>query len=185
MAMTYALFVTLQPEFRDTDVSQVNGELQAVIAELDSTVWQGLLDSGVRYLTAHRLALSPYGQAARLVAKDGTTTYNTHFQRLKRMATTGLGRVAGPTMYAPNYPQFPTAQPAPLLVPGGGTVALVNGSPNITFSAPQTIAPATLLLFSAQVGVYYVLNAGTTSSTLGTLTAPYLGPSAASATWAY
>ena len=109
---------SLQPEFKDTDVSQVNGELQAVIAELDSTVWQGLLDSGVRYLTAHRLALSPYGQAARLVAKDGTTTYNTHFQRLKRMATTGLGRVAGPTMYAPNYPQFPTAQPAPLLVPG-------------------------------------------------------------------
>lgn len=82
--MDYPTFITLQPEFADTDVTLVNAELTSAALLVDSTVWGSLADTGIRYLTAHRLALSPFGQAARLVSKNGTTTYWTHYKTLQR-----------------------------------------------------------------------------------------------------
>lgn len=85
----YQSFITLNPEFTDASVAQVSAELAAAALVWDpaglgnlNPVWGNLLDQGVRFLAAHRLALSPWGQAARLVAKDGTTTYETHLKKL-------------------------------------------------------------------------------------------------------
>lgn len=92
--MTYQRFITLQPEFADTDVAQVNAELTAAAIEVSLVEWGDLADDGVRYITAHRLALSPFGQAARLVAKDGSTTYFTHYKRLVTIVGSASGFAA-------------------------------------------------------------------------------------------
>lgn len=80
MTVTVDAFQSARPEFGKTPV----GVIQAAINEaiLEVTPGQTLTDSAVSYLTAHKLALSPYGQNARLAVKDGTTTYYTHYKRL-------------------------------------------------------------------------------------------------------
>ena len=46
-------------------------------------------DQGQAYLAAHKMALSPWGQDTRLSAKDGSTTYWTHYWRLLRQVAAG------------------------------------------------------------------------------------------------
>lgn len=62
-----------------------------------------------------------------------------------------------------------------------GTVSVSNASSAITFSTSQTMAAGDLLVFSAQPGVYYALNASV-SGTSGTLTGNFGGPTTAAAT---
>ncbi len=57
-----------------------------------------------------------------------------------------------------------------------GTVSLVNGSPVVTFSQPQTLAANQPLIFSAQPGQPYSVDTATTASTSATLATPYNGP---------
>lgn len=85
MAVTPQSFIAARPEFAKTQLSVIQAMLDEATTELDPTVWNALLDQGVSYLAAHKLALSPFGQNARMIAKDGTTTYWTHFQRLVRI----------------------------------------------------------------------------------------------------
>ena len=68
---------------------------------------------------------------------------------------------------------------ASAVVTPGATTALVAGSASVTFSHTQSLAHGDLLLFSAQPGVYYALNAAVVTSTAGTLTGPYGGLAAA------
>lgn len=82
MAVTIQSFLGSFPEFSKSDLALINAKLQEAILEVDARVWVRLTDTGVGYLTAHKLALSPFGQNARMVAKDGITTYWTHYQRL-------------------------------------------------------------------------------------------------------
>jgi Protein of unknown function (DUF4054) len=78
------------PEFAATDLSLITATLDDAALQIDVNVWGNLAGTGHGYLTAHMLALSPFGQAARLVAKDGTTTYQTHYNRLVRMVAPGF-----------------------------------------------------------------------------------------------
>ena len=81
------------PEFKGVSDTMAQAYLDAAEIEVDEEVWGTTTPQGHGYLTAHRLALSPYGQGARLAAKDGTTIYYTHFQRLRAAAACGEGRV--------------------------------------------------------------------------------------------
>lgn len=83
-------FLARFPEFAATDLSLITATLGDAGNQIDNNVWGFLAGVGHGYLTAHMLALSPFGQAARLVAKDGTTTYQTHFNRLVRMVAPGF-----------------------------------------------------------------------------------------------
>jgi len=77
------------PEFGKADVGLIQSALDSASTQIDTTVWGAKADEGLAYLAAHTLALSPMGQNAKLVAKDGeTTTYITHYKRLQR----GLGQ---------------------------------------------------------------------------------------------
>lgn len=79
----------------------VQAELDAAALQIDTAIWGAYAtlptststmtkaDDGQRYLAAHKLALSPFGQAARLVAKDGGTTYLTHYKKLQRQVSSG------------------------------------------------------------------------------------------------
>ena len=92
-------FVQTFPEFKNADMSLVVGKLAEAYQQIDPSVWdtgQNGPKSGIGqgYLAAHLLALSPFGQNARMVAKDGKTTYWTHYRNLQRQVCQGF-RVAG------------------------------------------------------------------------------------------
>lgn len=95
------------PEFASVSDPLITTFLGAASLELDVTVWgqYGQLgqpmtktDQGQMYLAAHKLAVSPYGQAAKTVVngrKQGyaRTSYGEEFMLLQRGVTGGF-RVA-------------------------------------------------------------------------------------------
>lgn len=88
--MDLATFRIQFPEFQFVDDSLVQAMLTAAALSVDVDVWGTKAGQGVGYLAAHKLALSPYGQAARLVAKDGSTTYETHYTDLVAQVSGGF-----------------------------------------------------------------------------------------------
>jgi Protein of unknown function (DUF4054) len=79
------------PEFKATDTTLVSAALNDAALLIDRCVWGKLAGQGHGYLTAHRLALSPFGQQARMVSKDGkTTTYLTHYKGLVGIVGSGF-----------------------------------------------------------------------------------------------
>jgi hypothetical protein len=81
------------PEFRTVGDSQVGAMLGAAALELDLTIWgafgpdplgnQTKSDQAQMYLAAHKLAVSPFGQAAKMVMDRRSgyarTTYGAEF----------------------------------------------------------------------------------------------------------
>ncbi len=91
--MNIATFLTQFPEFRAADASLVLAMLNAAQLEIDVAVWRSKADQGQGFLAAHKLALSPFGQNTRLVAKDGSTTYWKHYTQIRAQVASGF-RVA-------------------------------------------------------------------------------------------
>lgn len=99
------------PEFNGVSDILVNTMLNAAFLELDTSVWgaygtspsatpggqMSKVDQGQMYLAAHKLAVSPWGQNAKMVVgrKSGyfRTTYGEEFALLQRGVTGGF-RVA-------------------------------------------------------------------------------------------
>lgn len=96
MSLTLAAFIVRFPEFTAADAGLVQAKLDEADRQIDRTVWDDpglahlLGDDGQGYLAAHLLALSPFGNAAAMVAKDGSTTFEKHYKRLQIAATCGL-----------------------------------------------------------------------------------------------
>lgn len=86
--MTRAEFLAQFPEFARADTTLVDKMLAAALLEIDADVWAAKADQGQGYLTAHKLALSPFGQAARMVINNvaktphGQTTFGVHYDTL-------------------------------------------------------------------------------------------------------
>lgn len=89
MAVTLASFRVAFPEFEGADDSLVQAKLDEAVLALDERVFGARFDEAVRYRAAHTLAISPFGQNARLVAKDGSTTYGTQFDAVCRACAGG------------------------------------------------------------------------------------------------
>lgn len=88
MAVTVASFLLACPEFtRAPDVVDVETHLADAILEVDAEVWGDKTDKGVRLTLAHALALSPFGQMAKLSADDGESTYSVQLKKLKEQVT--------------------------------------------------------------------------------------------------
>lgn len=77
------------PEFDQVDDTLIESKLDEATESIDVGVWGGRATTGHGYMTAHLLAMSPGGNAAKLVKND-STTYEQHFKRLVRVATGGL-----------------------------------------------------------------------------------------------
>lgn len=75
--------------------SLLQAMLDAAELEIDRTVWRTKGDQGQMYLAAHKLATSPWGQNAKLVNANGTTTYYGEYARLVHMVATGPRVVPG------------------------------------------------------------------------------------------
>lgn len=83
------------PEFDLVPEGMITAAIEDAMAETDASVWlPGHYESGVRYLAAHKLALSPYGMTAKLATKDGDTTYLQHRKALESGNCIGF-RVTG------------------------------------------------------------------------------------------
>lgn len=96
------------PEMGQVSDGLVNAMMGAASLELDTSVWGpfGVVgggmtktDQGQMYLAAHKLATSPFGQAAKMVSDKGgrngylRTQYGQEFSLLMRSVTSGF-RVA-------------------------------------------------------------------------------------------
>lgn len=88
------------PTLNNQGLSLLSAMLAAAQLEIDATVWNAKSDQGTAYLMAHKLALSPFGNKARLVADKrpgdgphGQTTYGAHYDSLVRQVASGF-RVA-------------------------------------------------------------------------------------------
>lgn len=96
-------FLTGFPEFGDTDASLVMSKLEEAALEVNTDPASGfgpfsalgqamtIADTVHGYLTAHKLALSPFGQNARMIAADGTTTYEKHLNKIVGKTIVGVG----------------------------------------------------------------------------------------------
>lgn len=85
--MSYATFVAQFPEFVQVPQANVQPVLDAALLELDPNIWGLMIDQAQAYTAAHKLALSPMGNNARLVTKDGSTTYEKQLRRMINMRT--------------------------------------------------------------------------------------------------
>jgi len=102
MTVTRASFLAEFPQFDETDVDLIDAKL-ATAARRVGTSWGDLQDDGIKYLTAHMLAIDPRGEAsARAPSTAGAdnwskTTYLAEFNRLKEEARAGFfGSVSDP-----------------------------------------------------------------------------------------
>ena len=140
-------------------------------------------DAAHGYLAAALIWENPVGGATLLTTQKSKekSSYRKEFEEIETALCQG-GLVAGGTW--PANPGLSIAKPA--LTPGHGTVAVVQGSPNILFANTQTLAAGTLIVFtSSQPGIYYALQANIQGNVAGVLSAAYGGPTAPSALWSY
>jgi hypothetical protein len=92
-------FILRCPEFARTGEAQVEAFLADAALEVDADVWGEKTDLGIYYLTAHNLALSPYGNAAQMVIDNdentphGNTVYGVKYDTLVMQVSSGY-RVA-------------------------------------------------------------------------------------------
>lgn len=89
--MTPAQFRTRFPEFVSASNEMVSAYLTSAALEMNEDIWGDRYDEGQAYLAAHKMALSPSGQAAKMVPQNNVTStvYWTHYMRLVRIVTGG------------------------------------------------------------------------------------------------
>ncbi len=98
MAWDAASFKVRWPEFIPTADAVVTATLADAVLRVDDRLFGDSTDAAVGLLTAHLLAISPFGQQNRMVSDDGDTTYNREFKRMSKNATGGPWRTGqGPT----------------------------------------------------------------------------------------
>jgi hypothetical protein len=90
VALTVDAFVLAFPEFSEVDAPYLQSKIDEAGRQIDPNTWGVRADDGQAYLAAHLLALSPLGNAAKLVAKDGSTTYEKHYKRILTLAAGGF-----------------------------------------------------------------------------------------------
>ena len=93
MAVDTRSFLARFPEFEPASRSMVDEAIDEASRNVDPDVFGEKTDDGIRWQAAHLLAISPFGQQARLISKDGSTTYGKRFEALARSMTPGF-RVA-------------------------------------------------------------------------------------------
>lgn len=101
MAVTVASFRARFPEFGSSDVTP-DAVIQTCLDEAEDRTPEDIWgtgvkrDAGVRYLTAHLLAMSPQGRQLKLSTPDGNSAYLPERRRLQGEVASGF-RVTGDT----------------------------------------------------------------------------------------
>lgn len=110
MALDSTTFLVRFPEFKRAPVELIESKITEAELQIDSAIWGTKTDLGAGYLAAHLLALSPFGQHARLVPAnqkptrgEALTTYEREYKRLVGIVSSGF-RVTGPDQTIVNTP---------------------------------------------------------------------------------
>ena len=88
--MSLKNFVQRFPEFQDTESKLVELALAEAHSEMNRHYWGGLFDVASLYLAAHKLAISPMGEPARLEGAKEKDVYQLEYERLCRSAFLGV-----------------------------------------------------------------------------------------------
>lgn len=91
--MLLATFRIRFGEFETAGDPLVQACLDAAATELNVTEIGAPFDEAHGLLAAHKLAISPYGRAARMLNEDGKSTYETEFHNVMARAVPGLSAV--------------------------------------------------------------------------------------------
>ena len=88
--MTLAQFRVRYPDFRSAPDGLVQATLDEAALEVDATVFGALWSAAHGAMTAHVLALSPFGKNARLSPEEGkVTVFSKYLMQLTLMARQG------------------------------------------------------------------------------------------------
>lgn len=93
--MDYVTFREAYAEFKSAPPEVVLAALRRAATELNPTEIGAPFDEAHGLLTAHKLAISPYGRASRTVNDAGETTYEVEFGKVMRRAITALSVTGG------------------------------------------------------------------------------------------
>jgi hypothetical protein len=77
------------PEFDAAGNAYVQAYLDLAANNVDPAIYGVRAVDAAYYYAADALAMSPFGQQARLVSANGTTTYRVHFERMMLAACSG------------------------------------------------------------------------------------------------
>lgn len=80
--MILAAFRSRFPEFEEGSDGIVQACLDAAATELNATEIGASFDEAHGLLAAHKLAISPFGRAARMLNDEGKSTYEVEFQNV-------------------------------------------------------------------------------------------------------
>lgn len=78
------------PEFAKTSDALIQSQMDGAALECNEDSYGNLYSEAVLYLTAHRIASSPYGQTSRSKDAGKTTTYQINFERIQALTDVGL-----------------------------------------------------------------------------------------------
>ncbi len=93
MAVTRRSFLARYPNFEPASKIMIDEALRDAVANVDTGIFGTKTDQAVALKAADILALSPFGQNARMQKKDGSTVWGQQFLALARSMTPGF-RVA-------------------------------------------------------------------------------------------
>lgn len=93
--MDYKTFRDAYAEFVSAPEATVLSALRRAATELNATEIGAPYDEAHGLLTAHKLAISPYGRASRTLNDEGQTTYEVEFGKVMARAITPLSVVGG------------------------------------------------------------------------------------------
>ena len=85
-------FRSMFPEFGDTGADLLAEHLANAATHVPEDTWQHRQREGHAYLAAHLLAISPYGQNARLASAEGESTYGRRYEALRIEVAASWGR---------------------------------------------------------------------------------------------
>lgn len=88
--ITPAQLLEAAPEFEGAPLAMLQTAIDDAATCILEDMFRETYDQAVRLLACHNLALSPYGQSAKLSAANGDSTYYTRFMKLQRDAGTGF-----------------------------------------------------------------------------------------------
>jgi hypothetical protein len=88
--LTSEQFLERAPEWRTAKAARITAALAAAEKRTDPSVFGTLTDDAHFYLTAHLLAVSPTGKAARLDGASFRTLYLDERERIEREAAAAL-----------------------------------------------------------------------------------------------
>jgi hypothetical protein len=84
MAVTAASFKVARPEFVDAEDAFITATIAQALQRIDPAIFGDETDTATIYLTAHYIAISPFGRNAKLSSKEGETVYHTLFRQIQR-----------------------------------------------------------------------------------------------------